>query len=198
MITAQEIEAAGNYVEQLRQSVHDHSLPNTDRVRAAGSCLAIAQEHHHAIILLIKERLFAPAFALVRAVFEAYVRGEWLAHCASDSMISRFLMGREPPKVDELLDALEETPSFAEKVLSRIKQRGWKAMCGYSHTGGLHVQRWNTDSGIESNFSRDEIIEVMRFADSIGTLAVVGLAHLAQDDDLAIRTFDAYKKRMSA
>jgi len=198
MITAQEILAAGNYVEQLRRSVHERSLPNNERVRAAGSCLAVAQEHHHAIIRLIEERLYASAFALIRLAFEAYVRGEWLTLCATDSMIKRFWSGKEPPKIDKMLADLEATSSFKEKVLSQIKKRSWKAMCSYTHTGGLHVQRWNTVYGIEPNFSREEVLEVMKFAETIGSLSVIGIARLANDDELAANTLNGYKNRVGA
>lgn len=71
-------------------------------------------------------------------------------------------------------------------------------MCAYTHTGGLHVQRWNTEDGIESNYSRDEILEVLKFAEIIASLAVIGVARLANDDDLAIRILEAFKKRVEA
>ncbi len=70
MLTADEIGRAGSYVEELRQFVHELDVPSANRSRAAGACLAIAQEHHHAIIRLIEEKLFASAFALQRIEFE--------------------------------------------------------------------------------------------------------------------------------
>ena len=197
MISTEEIDAAGTYVEHLRQAIHDRSVPNTKRVRAAGSCLAAAQEHHHAIVRLIDAHLYASAFALLRSAFEAYVRGEWLALCATDEFVERFLNGKEPPKIKVLLSALEVTPSFEEHVLSNIKALSWNAMCAHAHTGGLHVQRWNTIEGIEPNFSREEVLEVMRFAEVIATLATVGIVRLIQDDELAMKILDAFKTRMS-
>jgi hypothetical protein len=88
--------------------------------------------------------------------------------------------------------------SFNEKVLSQIKEKTWKSMCAYTHTGGLHVQRWNTEDGIEANYNRDEILEVLKFAEIIASLSVVGTDRLAKDDALANRTFEAFKKRVVA
>lgn len=198
MLTDDEIARAGSYVEELRVSVHNLDVPSDSRMRAAGSCFAIAQEHHHAIVRLIEWKLFAAAFALIRIEFEAYVRGEWLSQCASDSVIDAFLKNKEPPRIDCLLAELEMLESFNEKVLSQIKERTWKSMCAYTHTGGLHVQRWNTEDGIEANYSRDEVLEVMKFAEIIASLSVIGVARLANDDALAIRIFEAFKKRVDA
>ena len=103
MLTDDEIARAGSYVEELRVSVHNLDVPSDSRTRAAGSCFAIAQEHHHAIVRLTEWKLFAAAFALIRIEFEAYVRGEWLSLCASDSVIDAFLRGNEPPRIDCLL-----------------------------------------------------------------------------------------------
>ena len=198
MLTNDEVGRAGKYVEELRLSVHELNIPNNSRTRAAGSCFAIAQEHHHAIIRLSEWKLFAAAFALIRIEFEAYVRGEWLSQCASDSVVEAFLQGKEPQKIDCLLAELEILDSFKENVLSQIKQKTWKSMCAYTHTGGLHVQRWNTEDGIEANYSRDEVLEVVKFAEIIASLAVIGVARLAGNDSLALQTLGAFKKRMEA
>lgn len=129
MLTNEEIARAGEYIEKLRVSVHDLGMPSDYRTRAAGSCFAIAQEHHHAIVRLIEWRLFASAFALIRVEFEAYIRGEWLSQCASDSVIDAFLKNKEPPRIDCLLAELEMVESFNERVLSQIKGKTCEARC---------------------------------------------------------------------
>src|SRR5438477_1793587 len=102
MISAQRIHDAGGYVEWLRLAVHEKSLPASKRTRAAGSCFAIAQDHHHAIVLLVEHQLYASSFALLRSEFEAYVRGQWLTHCASEEQVGKYVQGWEPPKIDDL------------------------------------------------------------------------------------------------
>lgn len=195
MLTAAEIRSAGEYVEWLRQQVHEMQVPANIRVRAAGGCLALAQEHHHAIVFLVEHELYGSAFALVRLAFEAYVRGKWLALCATDTAVQDFLAGREPPKMDNLLAELERTPAFDEKVLSSMKAKSWRAMCAYTHTGGRHVQRWNTADAIEANYDDAEIREVLSFAAVIGSLSVLGLATLAGDEELALRVLERVRQR---
>lgn len=190
MLTESQLREAGGLVEWLRLQVHDRELPASNRVRAAASCLGIAQEHHHAIVLLLEHHLYASAFALLRVEFEAYVRGIWLMLCATDDNVGVFLNGEKPPRIDTLLSELEQTPGFAEKTLSGLKQKHWRAMCGYTHTGGIHVQRWNTPEGVEPNYSIDEVREVLYFAAIIGCLSVLGFAHMANDDALTARILE--------
>lgn len=198
MLTNIEISRAARYVEDLRLFLHGLDIPSNTRVRMACSCFAIAQEHHHAIVHLIEWKLFAAAFSLLRVEFEAYIRGEWLAQCASDESVDAFIQGKEPPKMDYLLEQLEGLDSFNEMVLSQTKQKTWRSMCAYTHTGGLHVQRWNTDDGIEANYAREEVLEVLQFAEIIASLAAIGVAGLAADEKLAVRILEAFKRQVRA
>ena len=189
---------AVEYLNWIGTAIHECDLPATHRVRAAAGCLAIAQDHHHAIVILLDHHRMASAFSLVRVAFEAYVRGEWLAICAADAEVDSFLEGLEPPKFQVLLDALEQTDAFKEQVLSQMKAQSWKAMCAYTHTGGLHVQRWNTPGAIEPNYHEVELREVLSFAETIGTLAVIGVASLAEDAGVAQALLAKLKERRAA
>lgn len=176
---------AGEFVEWLRLAVHDKELPSNDRVRASAPCLGIAQDHHHAIALLVEHRLYASSFSLLRVAFEAYIRGEWLALCATDQQLREFLRAKEPPRLSTMLQELEKTPAFTEQVLSSLKKRHWDAMCGYTHTGGLHVQRWITADSIEPSYDPREVEEVLFLAEIVGSLSVIGFATLANDEAMA-------------
>lgn len=196
MLSDTELNAANAYGEYLRLAVHERELPASQRVPAAAGCLAIAQDHHHAIVVLLESSLYASVLALVRVAFEAYVRGEWLSLCASDAEVSKFLKGKGRLDISILLEALEKTAGFQEKTLSRIKKRTWNSMCAYTHTGGLHVQRWLTESAIEPNYSKDELLEALRFADIIASLSVLGVLTLTNDDETAQKVLERYKARM--
>lgn len=187
MITAKRIEAAFSHIEWLRAALHEKEISAAPRIRAAVSSLGIAQEHHHSIVLLIDNKLNASAYALLRVSLESYVRGMWLALCASDEQVAKFWTGDNPPRIDVLLEELEGTPSFSEGVLSQIKREHWGTLCGFTHTGGLQVQRWNTETSIEPSYEPKEIAQVLCFAELIGSLAVIGVAQVAHDDELAQR-----------
>ncbi len=187
------VEQSGRFVEWLRQETHGRSLPDDARTRASAACFVIAQEHHYAIVHLLREQIFPSAFALLRPAFEAYTRGKWLSTCANSLQIKSFVEGREPPKLEALLSAIEIEPGFAEKkALSAIKTQLWSAMCDYTHTGGLHIQRWNTGKSIESRYSDEEIAELLMLANFVGAMSTLGLAEIANLSDLAQRVLNEY------
>lgn len=196
MLSDDEISRAVSYVKELSMFVHELYVPGNDRTRVAGSCFRIAQEHHYAIVRLIEWRLFASAFSLVRVEFEAYIRGEWLSQCASDELVKAFLKGKEPPRIDCMLEQLEKIDSFNEK-LSQIKKTNWKSMCAYTHTGGLHVLNWNTEDGIEPNYVKKEVVEILNFVENIASLAILAVAGLAGDEKLAVQILEALKRQQT-
>jgi hypothetical protein len=60
-------------------------------------------------------------------------------------------------------------------------------MCAYTHTGGLHIQRWNTSEAIEPTYAPGEVEEVLRFAEFIAVMSVAGIARLAGNDALGLK-----------
>ena len=187
---------AVEYLNWLGSSISELEMPGSLRVRVAAGCFAIAQDHHHAIVALLDHSLFASTFALLRCEFEAFVRGEWLALCATDIEVAAFSNGEEPPALGKMLQALETTPAFAEKILTSIKASSWSAMCAYTHTGGLHVQRWGTGRVIEPSYATEEVQEALSFAEVFGALAVVGVASLASNEQVAEAVLAKVKERV--
>jgi hypothetical protein len=192
-----EIKAALDYVEELRLLANAVKLPPGLPGHVAGACFAIVQEHHHAIVRLLEMGLNSPAFVLLRPMFETYVRGEWLAR-RTKQRVKKFLDREESLELDKLIASLESTDDFETKFLSQFKDKYWSAMCDYAHTGGRHIGRWLTHEGIQSNYSRGEILEVTQAAETIACLSLVaGLARLANDGDLPRRTLEALERRMA-
>lgn len=71
-------------------------------------------------------------------------------------------------------------------------------MCAYTHTGGLHIQRWSKDNSIEPNYSDEEVKEVLWFAEMVGSLAVVGIASLANKEQIANEVLLKFKERIGS
>lgn len=189
------LRTAGQFIELLRRQVHEKDIAATTRSRAAAACFALAQEHHYSIVVLIDRRLYGSAFSLVRVEFEAYVRGEWLIHCATDAQVESFIKGSEPPKLGLLISAIESALDFSEGNLVALKKAHWSAMCEYTHTGGLHVQRWQSELAVEPSYAEDEVHEILKFAEIFGAIAAVALLGLANDAEGVERVTQAFLER---
>lgn len=187
-----------SYRAFLIQSVEFLKPPkNDEKIRVAATCFMIALGHYSAIIVLLCNHHPSSAFALLRVVFESYVRGQWIAHCASEIEVTSFLKNKELPKINVLIERLEKTDSFKKQVLSKIKKCSWKAMCAYTHTGSLQVLCWNTSEAICPSYSYDEVRELLSFTETIGAHAVYGIACLAKDERIAEEVLARHRARHS-
>ena len=140
----------------IDKTIDGIELQDTGRVRTAFACLDLAMEHHKSIVLLIAHSLFGSGFALLCLSFEAYVRGVWLHRCATSAELKRFETGQ----IDcfaELLRRVETLQEFQGGVLSAAKQKSWRAMNDYTHSGHIHATRRNKETTVEPNYPDDEI-----------------------------------------
>jgi hypothetical protein len=159
-------------------------LSGETRYRLAAGCLDAAMEHQRAIVCLIVHSLYGSAFSLVRLLLEAYVRGAWLHQCATDVDLENFQTGKFDRNFGSLVADIEKLEGFDNGILSAVKSSSWSTMCSFTHTGFHQVVRRNSESFIEANYEEAELIEVLDFADGIGVMVVVEIAHLAGRHEL--------------
>lgn len=177
-MSPERIAAAEEFGAELLRLTNEIEMWQTEKNRAAAASFGITQDYHAAIVFLIKHKFYSPSFALLRSLFEAYLRGLWIKHCATDEQVSAFLRGGEPPKT--MVAEIESTEAFAGEVLSRIKKENWGALCAYTHTGGLHLQRWQSKDSVEPTFAPEELEECLNFAELFGAMAGLELVQLSK------------------
>jgi len=162
------------------------------RTRLSGGCFNVAMEHQKAIVVLVNKHLNSSAFALLRLMYEAYIRGVWLHKCASKTDLDKF-QNDKVPKYFKLVNDVEQLFSHEDGAFSRAKNNNWKALNSYTHTGFLQVVRQNSANYIEPNYSEDEIVEVVDAANSIGMLSAIAICDLAEANEVAMRILDEAK-----
>jgi len=187
------IEAAEVFGATIHELTNGAAVSATPRNRSAGACFAIAQDHHAAIVFLMKNTFYSSAFALLRCLFEAYLRGLWLKHCATELQLASFINGDEPPKT--MLSEIEATEIFSSGVLSRVKKNSWQTMCAFTHTGGLHLQRWQSPEAIEPVFHASELEECLNCAELFGSMAGLEFVQMSDARDNSAAVLDLMKKR---
>lgn len=155
------------------------------RVLLAVSCYDIVIEHHFGIVILLQSRISGSAFALVRPLFETFVRGIWLRHCATEEQIASYVSDKLELQFWQLLQAVESVDGFQEGVLSDLKKSAWHAMNSYTHGGIQQAGRRISGEYIEPHFSADEIDEVIKMSGSFALFAFQQVAIEANRIDLA-------------
>jgi hypothetical protein len=156
------------------------------RVRLAVSCYDVVFEHHLGIAVLLRSRINGSAFALVRPLFETFVRGAWLRHCATDKEIKEYISDRLDKKFQELIDEVETVDCFQDGVLGGLKNNAWKAMNSYTHGGIQQATRRTSGSYIKPDFTEEEVVEVIKVSGSFALLAFQQIVREAGKNDLAI------------
>jgi len=172
-------------IQWLDKCIDGIEISSEERTRLAAGCLDTALDHHKAILLLVSRSLYGPAFALVRLLYEAYIRGIWLHRCASNSDLELFKAEKLDKKFGIIIQEIERIDGFKEGILSNAKLKSWSAMNSYTHSGFMQIARRNTASTIEPNYSEDEILEAINFANAVGLLTAFESSLLAGDGQLA-------------
>jgi hypothetical protein len=155
------------------------------RVLLAVSCYDVVVEHHIGIAALLRSGINGSAFALVRALFETFVRGVWLRHCATDKEIDAYVNDRLNATFAQLVEAVEKIDGFQDGVLSGLKKSAWRAMNSYTHGGIQQAGRRTSGEYIQPDFPREEVIEIVKLAGSFALLAFQQIAIEAKRMDLA-------------
>lgn len=132
-------------IRWLDHHIDDLSVPNKLRTRLAGGCLDQALEHQKAIVLLVANQLHGSAFAIMRMLLEAYVRGIWLNRCATDSELERISNGGGLKSFGKLVEAIDKLEGFEATLFTQIKEQSWTIMNGFIHTGLEQISRRNTE-----------------------------------------------------
>ena len=168
--------------ESLGQ-LHDHLLvlasetefPPGRRVQLSVASFAIVRDHHLAIAVLLDAGLCASAFALMRALFEAAVKGMWFSYCASDGKLEAYASRDELPQVGELVADLLETqlPPLLASHFRRIKKSYWKVMSSFAHAGHAQVRHWLAPKGVQAAYTPAEIDELVTFTAFVAVAAAL-------------------------
>jgi hypothetical protein len=146
------------------------------RVLLSVGCLDQAIEHHLAICCLLKSKVNGSAFALVRLIFESYVRGVWLKNCASETQLSQFQNDKLKPSFGDLVSSIETLEDFQSGVIGKLKKSAWSAMNSYTHTGFQQASRRFGKELIEPAYTDAEVIEVLKISGSFALLSFQQIA----------------------
>jgi hypothetical protein len=181
----------GRLYEFMQRHKYDSGTKNVVLV----AYVAIALEHHKAIWILSKLGLNGSAFALLRAVFEAYWRALWINKVATPEQIEQASRDElQFPKMQQMRADIKQayfaTPNEKELTpddlaeAQRLRELGdkffgyvtkmWPALNSYTHSGGLQIGRRFTGDQVKANYSEADIAQAL----TVATTAVLLQLHM--------------------
>lgn len=182
---------AADLVRLLSDKIDGIDAPASERSVLALSCLYASLDHHAGLVLLFGTGLFAPAFALIRPLYEGFIRGTWLGFCATDEQILAFGHGSEPPKISEMIESIESSSPFGgTATLSEAHKRNWSSLCGFAHNSVQQSLLAIQPNEIARNCSREKLNEALGYSGSVATLAAIVVCAVAGKDEVAGELLD--------
>lgn len=169
------------------------TFQTTNRLRVAVALLHLSLEHQTGIHSLVKLGVIGSAFALFRPQLEAYIRGVWYHRCATDAQVSLFIQGKEPPKINVLIEQLEKLEAFDEKRLSDAKRQVWAKLCDFTHGGTIQVKARCTVDEVTPNYKVEHVANLLTASASLSLLAGVALAAAVGTEALAKQLYSAFQ-----
>lgn len=181
-----------NRSESLAALLHSHQAqegPASDRHKLACTHFLIALDHHIAVVVLLRVGLRSPALALMRSIWEAYLRGLWAICCATDERVSEFLAGEKPPKLEKVYQDLRK--DFSTKSADRLSYiESLHALHGkldqYAHGGPIQVKNWMPGLALEASHTEAEMIGWLDFVDQVAMYSAFDLDLIAGSDGTKI------------
>ena len=169
------------WVADHLDGVRIRALPRDKRLQLAGGCFHIAIEHGQAIVVLTQEKCFGSALALQRPLVEAFNRGLWLLHAATNKQMEAAGEDNFPCNKD-IVESLR--PAVGARLLY-LNNELWPTLCSYTHTGYQQIGARLSPEGLKSNYKLDEIQQALCRSDMIQLVSAIELANAAGEEALS-------------
>lgn len=137
--------------------------------------------------------MYGSAMTLIRPLLEAYVRGLWLMHGASDDDVDNAGKDMFPRDFQKLLSDLEVSGYLAADGVAGLKAEWWKRLCSFTHTGYQQIGARLTPDGLGYGYTLIEVDQALQWADAIALLVVVSFASVMRNDAVAVEVWDYFR-----
>ena len=178
------LDEAKHQAEHYGRLLYGLQLKGNSRSRVTLACFAVAQQHHSAILILLDRLtpLHATAFALLRPLMEATLRGEWVLHCATDDQVRTFALGgKQQLDMASVIRALEKLnpSSEAHRILY---QDNWKIMSAYTHTFENQIEHWLGDGEVCAAYDPSQVAWLLNAGTACFRLCVSSIQSLKSSE----------------
>lgn len=163
-------------------------------VKSATTLFTVALDHAQGIKFCLSNSAYPSAFALLRVLFETYIRAMWLEKCASSKQLENYI------NKDKLVSKNNHKISFGEMVLeveathelpvyfSEIKNNIWSDLNSITHSGKIQLHRNFNGSSIQHCYENDHINEAIEFSTMIACMSFAALCDLATNKNWEVES----------
>lgn len=166
----QELERILLRLDELRREVDISIIKRT----FFALCLyEVVVYHAKGICLLLSNGIYPPAAALLRPLFEGYLRAEWILKSATDSEIEKFAGDKFEKTIKELIKAVDNTidttgnTALFGAIYGRLKTQ----LHGFTHGGVVQASRMFDGKDVGLNYSEDDKLIIVYMAGLMALLA---------------------------
>lgn len=120
-----------------------------------------ARSTFHAIDILIEQKLYNPAFSLIRILFDNIVRALYMYNEFDETQLNSDILDNEFQKTKVMCQKLDSI--YEDIFFEDIRNRSYRAMCDFTHIGTEQITRnFNEQNAtIEANFSDDIVLDAL-------------------------------------
>ncbi|BCV61607.1 DUF6988 family protein [Shewanella algae] len=122
----------------INSALEGVQIPNKDSHFLPTLFHSTVIEHHRSIVTLIDKSLHGSASALVRPLFESYVKGLWFSTCASQSDFNKLRKDKFEKKFGDLVSDIDKVNNNG---LAKPKKNYWPTLNSLTHSGAAQLGR---------------------------------------------------------
>ena len=150
-----------------------------DKKTVVVGSFSVSLEYHKSISLLFENNLYGAGIALLRAQFESYVKGLWFLNCGTDVQVEHAYNDSFKKEFQQLITGLENVNASGWKDIKIIKDKYWKVMNGFTHSGKPQLARRFNGSKITPNYNEGLLVSALNLSDFIATRTIIELSDIS-------------------
>jgi len=188
------LKEATELMQAIDENMDGLVVPGELKARLFFGLIHLSLEHYGSIIVLVNNKLFASAAALVRSQFEAMVRAFYFHECASENEVESFSSGKNPISLKKMIEKLEEKLKDTGLSFLKYYENTGKILHGFTHGGFEQISRRYSDTELINSFKEIEVEKIVSNSQILACLSASSASGIAGKDDLAMELISKYGK----
>ncbi len=178
-----ELEKSRQFQSLADEALVDISAPDNSKNRAALAFFHLCLEHQHGLHALMEQRIFGSGLALIRPLYESYVRGMWAFHCASHEEILAFIQKDRLPRIRQMLVRIVSAVEGLENM-EASHDSSWDWMNDYTHGGSTQIKARAQGDTIENTQSEVHAAAALVHGRHWAFMAAIAMADVCKRPDI--------------